>query len=713
MEPIYSPNIYYQHPLNSDQVPSNVHTMFNMVSNYQDNSSCNGTDVNHRPNYQQIYSNFQFHSDSSSNALSLDHALSFSLDKTNYFPKVSIENPLALNMDNNSCLGIATKYTPKHDIPIDKIPSTSTAAVEYGDNIQKFSEIPENSQWKLQQANNDYSSPKTVSFEKRNDILMPYTSSNTLVSPKELDSSVSQHQKYDHSSLAVHDDNIDCLVQHNSLGLQKSKLPDKLPYIDAQQLTKSFQNVENSLDLVSAELSKVIASSPYRDSFIKKFDSEASFIKSTRKALQDNLTSSKSKDVSMCDIYISVIQSTDSIPNDEKQHFGDHGQNPENSSELQTTLPYRQNNTCVDETKQSKTTNQRTNNRHPFQNSPRLISSAGTKNNKPADPHSLSFQIPARQKFQPDTDSYSSDAANARFVEMMSKTITNNHPNQCVPVNSIPDMQNLMDQTNLGQKMVDFAIAGTSCESFSGNYLLPNDQQNALFGTTNSKNCFPSIKTQGGQFQPTLKESVYIPSENSKYQCQQLQEGIHEGIPTKDQPFPTKSYNKPCPSNQGRRKSKTSSSTRVDSPVVNSYYSNIRNDRSIDSVGIPQYRMSREISTLPEMVQEWYEGLGGGPSIRQLEIKYGSKWRTKNDAERVFLGRRKIIIRKIEESIRASNGKRTFDEVVDEMEQERKRLKKSIDGLGRYYNQIAIKEKKILASQKQKITRKAAVPAMI
>lgn len=55
-----------------------------------------------------------------------------------------------------------------------------------------------------------------------------------------------------------------------------------------------------------------------------------------------------------------------------------------------------------------------------------------------------------------------------------------------------------------------------------------------------------------------------------------------------------------------------------------------------DGTEIPQYRMSRDISTLQEMVREWYEGLDGGPSVRQLEAQYGSKWRTKNDAERVF-----------------------------------------------------------------------------
>lgn len=137
---------------------------------------------------------------------------------------------------------------------------------------------------------------------------------------------------------------------------------------------------------------------------------------------------------------------------------------------------------------------------------------------------------------------------------------------------------------------------------------------------------------------------------------------------------------------------------------------------------VPQYRMNRNISTIHEMVQEWYHGINGGPSVYKLELQYGSKWRTKNDAERVFLGRRRIIINKLEEKIRQEvlsfdsdnednndndgdndqnnpqksrkRKKKTLAEIVDEMESERKRLKKSIDGLGRYYNQLAKQQKK-------------------
>ena len=102
----------------------------------------------------------------------------------------------------------------------------------------------------------------------------------------------------------------------------------------------------------------------------------------------------------------------------------------------------------------------------------------------------------------------------------------------------------------------------------------------------------------------------------------------------------------------------------------------------------PEYRMNRAISTIREMVQEWYEGIDGGPSVKSLEVKYGSKWRTKNDAERVYLGRRKVIIQRLEELEKQERGHKTREMIVDEMEEERKTLGKSIDGLGRYYRSL-------------------------
>ncbi|KAF5096808.1 hypothetical protein D0Z00_002654 [Geotrichum galactomycetum] len=100
---------------------------------------------------------------------------------------------------------------------------------------------------------------------------------------------------------------------------------------------------------------------------------------------------------------------------------------------------------------------------------------------------------------------------------------------------------------------------------------------------------------------------------------------------------------------------------------------------------LPLYKMNRKTRNLQELVQEWYHGINGGPSVKALEAKYGSKWRTKNDAERVFLGRRKVIIKRIEDLENKYKGHKTRDQIVNELEQERISLGKSIDGLGRFY----------------------------
>ncbi|KAK9376057.1 transcriptional activator of glycolytic enzymes-domain-containing protein [Lipomyces chichibuensis] len=68
----------------------------------------------------------------------------------------------------------------------------------------------------------------------------------------------------------------------------------------------------------------------------------------------------------------------------------------------------------------------------------------------------------------------------------------------------------------------------------------------------------------------------------------------------------------------------------------------ITNMEHLDMV-IPQYRMSREVSTVPDLWEEWDSGLNGGPIVRELEEKYGTRWR-QNSAERKFFCLRKVII---------------------------------------------------------------------
>ncbi|KAK9238226.1 transcriptional activator of glycolytic enzymes-domain-containing protein [Lipomyces kononenkoae] len=66
------------------------------------------------------------------------------------------------------------------------------------------------------------------------------------------------------------------------------------------------------------------------------------------------------------------------------------------------------------------------------------------------------------------------------------------------------------------------------------------------------------------------------------------------------------------------------------------------NMEQLDMV-VPQYRMSREVSTVPDLWEEWDSGLNGGPVVRELEEKYGTRWR-QNSAERKFFCLRKVII---------------------------------------------------------------------
>ncbi|KAK9450827.1 transcriptional activator of glycolytic enzymes-domain-containing protein [Limtongia smithiae] len=60
-------------------------------------------------------------------------------------------------------------------------------------------------------------------------------------------------------------------------------------------------------------------------------------------------------------------------------------------------------------------------------------------------------------------------------------------------------------------------------------------------------------------------------------------------------------------------------------------------------MAVAQYRMSRDINTVPDLWQEWDRGLNGGPIVRELEEKYGTRWR-QNSAERKFFCLRKVII---------------------------------------------------------------------
>lgn len=87
--------------------------------------------------------------------------------------------------------------------------------------------------------------------------------------------------------------------------------------------------------------------------------------------------------------------------------------------------------------------------------------------------------------------------------------------------------------------------------------------------------------------------------------------------------------------------------------------------------------MSRSLSTVAGLWQEWKSGLNSSPSVESLEARYGPKWRT-SQAERKFYSRRKVIIEEITKRIAAGiEGWRAVEEV------EEVRGGKSLDGLSK------------------------------
>lgn len=87
--------------------------------------------------------------------------------------------------------------------------------------------------------------------------------------------------------------------------------------------------------------------------------------------------------------------------------------------------------------------------------------------------------------------------------------------------------------------------------------------------------------------------------------------------------------------------------------------------------------MSRSLSTVAGLWQEWKTGLNSSPSVESLEARYGPKWRT-SQAERKFYSRRKVIIEEITKRI--ATGMEDW-RAVEEVEGVRGG--KSLDGLSK------------------------------
>jgi Transcriptional activator of glycolytic enzymes len=94
----------------------------------------------------------------------------------------------------------------------------------------------------------------------------------------------------------------------------------------------------------------------------------------------------------------------------------------------------------------------------------------------------------------------------------------------------------------------------------------------------------------------------------------------------------------------------------------------------------PIHRMSRTISTVPNLYKKWTFGLGSAPAIQALEDAYGARWRPSH-AERVFFRRRKVIISKIHR--RKAEGE-ALEAVAEELDLVRRRMKTTLNGLQKW-----------------------------
>jgi hypothetical protein len=83
-----------------------------------------------------------------------------------------------------------------------------------------------------------------------------------------------------------------------------------------------------------------------------------------------------------------------------------------------------------------------------------------------------------------------------------------------------------------------------------------------------------------------------------------------------------------------------------------------------DTAGPPILTALARVFTVKDAWREWQEGLAGQPALRELEVRWGSRWRPGN-AVRITFSRRKVIWDEI--LARTARGK-SVNEAVAELE---------------------------------------------
>jgi hypothetical protein len=93
----------------------------------------------------------------------------------------------------------------------------------------------------------------------------------------------------------------------------------------------------------------------------------------------------------------------------------------------------------------------------------------------------------------------------------------------------------------------------------------------------------------------------------------------------------------------------------------------------------PRHQMCRQIKTVQSLWQEWTKGLAGQPSIRELDSRWGSRWRSSRRGEIQWYSLRREIIQEIER--RAKSSSRSEEAAMWSLHFEQERERCSIDQL--------------------------------
>ena len=82
-----------------------------------------------------------------------------------------------------------------------------------------------------------------------------------------------------------------------------------------------------------------------------------------------------------------------------------------------------------------------------------------------------------------------------------------------------------------------------------------------------------------------------------------------------------------------------------------------------DNAEPPVYALF-QAQTVRDVWREWREGINSGPSLAQLEERWGSRWRPK-PAQKIAFCRRKVLINRI---LQLTTQGKSEDEAVEELE---------------------------------------------